>query len=199
MESVYVDESATAAIGGQVAQLAARGLSSESAVAAPLTALPPAGADPVSLQAAAAFAAQGAQMLAFDAQAQDFLAQAGAALTEIAATYAAADGASAGTLEAAGTRVAGTPTVALGTPINPNGPPPITGGGTLLTPIAPPTPIDSGYTPTNPSGPVNPLTPIAPPTPIDPNGPVTPDTTGNTNTAAAADAGTAAAADAGTA
>jgi len=194
MESVYVDETATAAIGSQVAGLAAQGLTSEAAVAAPMTALAPAGADPVSLQASAAFAAEAAKMLAFDAQAQDFIAAAGAALTKIAATYRALDNASGGTLEASATRIAGTATVELGTPIDP-GYTPTTPSAPVnpLTPIAPPTPIDTGYTPSTPSAPVNPLTPIAPPTPIDPgytpitpitpSAPTTPDTAADTESA----------------
>ncbi len=195
MESVYVDESATAAIGSQVTQLAAQGLNSGGAVTAPLTVLPPAGADPVSLQASAAFAAQGAKVLAFDAEAQNFIAAAGAALTQIAATYGAVDGASAGTLQGAGTRIAGIPTAEMGTTIDPSGPP------TTITPSGPPTP-------TNPSGPPTPITPSGPPTPTNPSGPPTPitrgytpitpsasprrDTPKDTEAAAVSDAGTAA-------
>ncbi len=177
MESVYVDESATAAIGSQVTQLAAQGLNSGGAVTAPLTVLPPAGADPVSLQASAAFAAQGAKVLAFDAEAQNFIAAAGAALTQIAATYGAVDGASAGTLQGAGTRIAGIPTAEMGTTIDPSGPP------TPITPSGPPTP-------TNPSGPPTPITRGY--TPITPSASPRRDTPKDTEAAAVSDAGTAA-------
>ena len=89
---------AAAAIGTQVVANGARGLAGGSAAAAEVTALMPAGADEVSLQAALAFASEGAQALATNALAQEELSRTGAAFTEIAGIYATVDEANAAVL-----------------------------------------------------------------------------------------------------
>ena len=89
---------AAAAIGTQVVANGARGLAGGSAAAAEVTALMPAGADEVSLQAALAFASEGAQALALNALAQEELSRTGATFTEIAGIYATVDEANAAVL-----------------------------------------------------------------------------------------------------
>jgi hypothetical protein len=75
---------AAGAIGLQLVDMAGRGLSSGAAASMAVTALVPAGADEVSVQAAAAFAAEGAAMLALHTAAQEEVARTGVTLTEIA-------------------------------------------------------------------------------------------------------------------
>jgi hypothetical protein len=99
------------AIGLHVVDIATRGLASGATAAGPVTALAPAGADEVSLQAVAAFAAEGAAMLALNTAAQEEVARTGAALTDIARMYAQVDGEAAGALEIGGTRFSGLPFV----------------------------------------------------------------------------------------
>lgn len=111
---------AAGAIGLQVVEIATRGVASAAAASAAVTALAPAGADAVSIQAVAAFAAEGAAMLALNTAAQEEMARTGVALTDIARMYAQVDGETAGTLDSAGGRIAGQTFV---------GP---TGGGGLL-------------------------------------------------------------------
>ena len=89
---------AAAAIGTQVVANAARGLAGGTAASAEVTALVPAGADEVSAQAALAFATEGLQSMALNAFAQEELARAGAAYTEVAGIYTAVDGANASVL-----------------------------------------------------------------------------------------------------
>ncbi len=79
----------------QVVANGARGLAAGTAATAAVTALVPAGADEVSAQAAAAFAAEGVEALAMNAFAQEELTRAGAAYMEIAGIYTAVDGANA--------------------------------------------------------------------------------------------------------
>jgi hypothetical protein len=105
MESMSIDP-AVAAIGAQLADIATRGLGSGTAASASLTALVPAGAEEVSAQAAISFAAEGASALALNAAAQQELARAGMALTDIARMYSEVDGAAAGRLAAAGNQSA---------------------------------------------------------------------------------------------
>jgi hypothetical protein len=86
------------AVGSQVIANGARGLAGGSAAAAEVTALMPAGADEVSMQAALAFASEGAQALAVNALAQEEMARTGAAYIEVAGIYAAVDSANAAVL-----------------------------------------------------------------------------------------------------
>ena len=82
-------------VGAQVVANGARGLATGTTATAAVTALVPAGAEEVSAQAAAAFAAQGVETLAMNTFAQEELARAGAAYMEIAGIYTAVDGANA--------------------------------------------------------------------------------------------------------
>ncbi len=106
MESMSHDPAA-GAIGLHVVDIATRGLTSGAMASGPVTALAPAGADEVSLQAVAAFAAEGAAMLALNTAAQEEVARTGVALTDIARMYAQVDGEAAGSLHSAGGRIAG--------------------------------------------------------------------------------------------
>lgn len=94
------------AIGLQVVDIATRGLASGAAASGAVTALAPAGADEVSMQAVAAFAAEGTAMLALNTAAQEEIARTGAALTDIARMYAQVDTEAAGALDSAGGRIA---------------------------------------------------------------------------------------------
>ncbi|UXA18235.1 PE family protein [Mycobacterium sp. SMC-4] len=87
-----------AGIGGQVAANGARGLAAGTAATAEVSALAPAGADEVSVMAAAAFMAEGVQTLGINALAQEELARAGATVIEIAGIYQAVDGENGATL-----------------------------------------------------------------------------------------------------
>ncbi|SOJ57894.1 PE family immunomodulator PE35 [Mycobacterium simulans] len=90
MQPMTID-SAAADIGSQISDNAFQGLQDGATASTSLTSLLPAGADEVSAQAAMAFATEGAQLLALNQAAQEELARAGAAFTEIARTYADAD------------------------------------------------------------------------------------------------------------
>jgi PE family len=103
MESMSHDPAA-GAIGLQLVDMASRGVSSGAAASMSMTALVPAGADEVSAQAAAAFAAEGAAMLALHTAAQEEVARTGVTLTDIARMYSQVDGAAAGTLESVGSQ-----------------------------------------------------------------------------------------------
>jgi len=102
---------AAGAIGVQLVDMAARGMSSGAAASMAVTALVPAGADEVSAQAAAAFAAEGAAMLALHTAAQEEVARTGVTLTDIARMYSQVDGEAAGVLESAGGQLVGQPFV----------------------------------------------------------------------------------------
>ena len=85
-----------AAAGAQVAALTAR-LTAANAAAAPLiTAVLPPGSDPVSLQTAAGFSAQGLEHTATATHGATELGRSGAAVGESGAGYAATDAAAAG-------------------------------------------------------------------------------------------------------
>jgi hypothetical protein len=88
-------------------ELATRALGSGAAAVPSVTGLAPAGAEEVSLQAAMAFAAEAAAVLALNTAAQEELARTGLALKEIAQMYSQVDGEAAGTLAAGGARFAG--------------------------------------------------------------------------------------------
>lgn len=90
---------AVAGIGAQVVANGAQGLAAGTAAAASLTGLAPAGAEEVSAQAAAAFTNEGAQILALNTAAQEELAKAGAAITEIAGIFTAVDQGAADTIK----------------------------------------------------------------------------------------------------
>jgi PE family len=89
---------AVAGIGEQVVASGAEGQAVGATAAGSVTGLPPAGADEVSAEAAAAFDAEAAQLLALNAAAQEELTRTGAKLTEIADIYSAVDDDAAGTL-----------------------------------------------------------------------------------------------------
>ncbi len=82
-------------IGSQVVANGARGLATGTAAGAQVSALAPAGAEEVSVQASIAFATEGIQALALNAFAQQELARAGAAYIEAAAVYTTVDGSAA--------------------------------------------------------------------------------------------------------
>jgi len=84
-------------MGAQVLANGTRGLAVGTAAGSTVTALVPAGADEVSAMAAAAFAAEGVEVLGMNAFAQEELARLGAAIMEIAGIYSAVDGATAAT------------------------------------------------------------------------------------------------------
>ena len=87
-----------AGVGGQVIANGARGLATGTAATAQVTALAPAGADEVSAHAMVAFMAEGAQTMGINAVAQEEIARAGAAVSEVAAAYQAVDAANGTTL-----------------------------------------------------------------------------------------------------
>jgi hypothetical protein len=89
---------AAASIGTQVVANGARGLAGGTATSAEVTALMPAGADEVSLQAAMAFATEGMQTLALNAMAQEELSRTGAAYAEATGIYTTIDGENAAVL-----------------------------------------------------------------------------------------------------
>ena len=84
-------------VGSQVVANGTRGLAVGTTAGAAVTALVPAGADEVSAQAAAVFAAEGVQTLAMNTFAQEELARMGAAVIESAGIYNAVDDANATT------------------------------------------------------------------------------------------------------
>jgi hypothetical protein len=89
---------AAAVIGSQLVELGILGLGSGAASAASVTGLIPAGAEEVSAQAAMAFAADAAAMLAMQTAAHEELMRAGTALTDIVRMYTQADDTAAGAL-----------------------------------------------------------------------------------------------------
>jgi uncharacterized protein YukE len=89
-------------IGAQLVEIGTRALDSAAAAVVSLTSLMPAGVEEVSAQAATAFAAEAAAMLALNTAAQEELMRAGAALTDIARMYAQVDGEAAGVLTLSG-------------------------------------------------------------------------------------------------
>ncbi len=89
---------AAAGVGAQVVANGARGLAAGTTASAAVSALVPAGADEVSVQAALAFATEGVEALAINTFAQEELSRAGTAYTEAAAIYSSVDGANAAVL-----------------------------------------------------------------------------------------------------
>lgn len=85
-------------IGSQVVANGVRGLATGTAATAAVSALAPAGAEEVSVQAALAFATEGIEALALNSLAQEELSRAGAAYVEAAGVYTAVDGSAAATL-----------------------------------------------------------------------------------------------------
>ncbi|RFZ46974.1 putative PE family protein PE35 [Mycobacterium marinum] len=90
MRSMSFDPAA-ASVAAAISAHASRGLDAGTAAASSVTGLAPAGADEISAQFAAAFAAEGAQVLALNTAAQDELARAGQALRQIAGMYSTVD------------------------------------------------------------------------------------------------------------
>lgn len=97
MESMSLDPAA-GDIGAQLVDIAMQGLDSGASALMSLTSLIPAGAEEVSLQAAMAFSAEGAQVLASHTAAQQELMQTGQALMNIAKMYSQVDDTAATTL-----------------------------------------------------------------------------------------------------
>ncbi|HTQ18305.1 PE family protein [Mycobacterium sp.] len=97
MDSLSHDDSA-GDIANQMVNIGSGGLESGASAVASLTGLIPAGAEEVSMQAAMAFATEGAQMLASNVAAQTELMNAGMALLDIAKSYGNLDEAAADTL-----------------------------------------------------------------------------------------------------
>jgi hypothetical protein len=89
---------AAAGIGVQVIANGTQGLAAGTTASTAVTALVPAGAEEVSVQAALAFASEGVEALALNTFAQEELTRAGAAYVEIAGIYTTVDGAAASTL-----------------------------------------------------------------------------------------------------
>ena len=82
-------------IGSNVVANGARGLATGTATGTEVSALAPAGAEEVSVQASIAFATEGIQALALNTFAQQELARAGAAYIEAAGVYTTVDGSAA--------------------------------------------------------------------------------------------------------
>ena len=97
MQSMSFDPAA-ANIGSQVVRGAMQGLQAGVTASPSVTALPPAGADEVSAQAAMAFAAEAAGMLGLNTAAQEELMRTGTAFIDIGRMYSEADAAAAGGL-----------------------------------------------------------------------------------------------------
>src|SRR5437879_3342815 len=90
---------AAAVIGGQVIEMGTRGLAAGAAAAPTVTALAPAGAEEVSMLAAAAFGVEAAAVLTAHTAAQQELLRTGAALIDIVRMYTQTDAAAPGTLQ----------------------------------------------------------------------------------------------------
>jgi hypothetical protein len=90
---------AVAVIGGQLTEMGARAIAAETAAAPSVTALVPAGAEEISMQAAMAFAAEASKMLGAHVAAHQEISRTGAALVNITRMYTQADVTAAGTLE----------------------------------------------------------------------------------------------------
>lgn len=85
-------------VGAQVIANGVRGLAGGTTASAAVTALAPAGADEISLQAAMSFAADGLETMTINTLAQQEVSRAGTAVVEAAGIYAATDAATASTL-----------------------------------------------------------------------------------------------------
>jgi len=90
MEPLSHDPAAVG-VGGEVVANGVRGIVAGTTASAVTTALTPAGVEEVSAVAAAAFGLEGALTAALNAEAQEELTRAGAAVIEAAATYAQVD------------------------------------------------------------------------------------------------------------
>lgn len=91
-------DSSAGDIANQLVNISSGGLESGASALASLTGLIPAGSEEVSMQAAMAFAVEGAQMLASNTAAQQELMNAGMSLIDIATNYGNVDGAGADSL-----------------------------------------------------------------------------------------------------
>lgn len=88
----------TAVIGAQLVEMSTAAVAAGAGAAPSITALPPAGAEEVSMMAATAFGLAGQEMLATHTAAQQELARAGTALVDVTRMYAQTDSSAAGTL-----------------------------------------------------------------------------------------------------
>lgn len=91
---------AAAVLGAQLVEMSVAAVAAGAAVSPAVSALPPAGAEEISIGASLAFAAMGELELATYGAAQQELARAGAALVDIARMYAQTDATAASVLEA---------------------------------------------------------------------------------------------------
>ena len=91
-------DSSAGDIANQLVNISSGAMESGASAVASLTGLIPAGSEEVSMQAAAAFALEGAQMLASNTAAQQELMSAGMSLMDIATNYGNVDGAGADSL-----------------------------------------------------------------------------------------------------
>lgn len=87
-----------AALGAQMVTSAADGLVAGAVASGPVTAMAPAGAEEVSAQAVAAFAAEGVAVLGQIAAVEEDLTRAGSAVTQVARMYGAIDDGASDTL-----------------------------------------------------------------------------------------------------
>lgn len=93
MEPMFHDSAVVTTLGGGVVANGSQGVAAGAASAPAVTGLIPAGADDVSLQAAASFASEGVRALGMLAAAQEELMRAGSAFTRAASMYSSVDGA----------------------------------------------------------------------------------------------------------
>ncbi|CAM4454957.1 putative PE family protein PE35 [Mycobacterium basiliense] len=91
-------DAAAADIGTQVSENALSGVAAGQAALTSVTGLAPAGADEVSVHAAAKFTSEGIQMLASNSSAQAELRRAGNAVQDIARSYSEVDDGAAGVI-----------------------------------------------------------------------------------------------------
>jgi hypothetical protein len=109
---------AVAIIGGQLTAMGAGAMATGAAAAASVTALPPAGAEEVSMQAAMAFAAEASKTLAAHAAAHQEISRTGAALVDITRMYTQADATAAGALQTNAARSTAVEFNSVGTPMS---------------------------------------------------------------------------------
>ncbi|BBY20388.1 hypothetical protein MSTO_05930 [Mycobacterium stomatepiae] len=109
---------AVAIIGGQLTALGAAAIASGAAAAPAVTALVPAGAEEVSMQAAMAFAAEAAKTLAAHAAAHEEISRTGAALVNITRMYAQTDATAAGALQTNAARSTAVEFESVGAPMS---------------------------------------------------------------------------------
>ncbi len=111
-------DAAVAAIGGQLTAMGAAAIASGAAAAPAVTALAPAGAEEVSAQAAAAFAAEASKALAAHLAAHQEISRTGVALVNITRMYTQTDATAAGALQADAARTTAVEFGSVGAPMS---------------------------------------------------------------------------------